>query len=333
MGNENPEFKEKVFSFLQGKLSPTEENELLHWIKKDRNVKEQFLKEQEALRKDVLLSKNKQLDQQWERLKSKVEGIRGPVAVPATKKTVRLRQVLAIAAAFVFGLLISSIFYFTKPDAFTNGQLAREVLVPFGAKTNFVLPDGSVVWLNSGSKLLFPNEYKGKRTAHLEGEAYFEVAKSRHPFIVSTKFGEVEVLGTSFNIRAYEDDEFQATLVEGSVKINRDGSKPMFLNPGQQAWLLDSNQLQVREVTTDIFTSWKDGRLIFYREPFGKMAKRLEKWYNVNIEIDNEEMKDLWFTGTIEMETFSEVMDLISKSMPVQYSYDQVSRTLKIYKK
>ena len=195
------------------------------------------------------------------------------------------------------------------------------------------MPDGSLVWLNSGSKLSYPSNFKGQRSIQLEGEAYFDVIKSRKPFIVSTAYGEIEVLGTSFNVKAYTDDDFQTTLVAGAVNLRVGAGTSITLKPGEQAFVNENNRLEIQTVETEIFTSWKDGKLIFYREPFEKVAKRMERWYNVKIEVDNDEIKNLWFTGTIEMETLSEVMELIRRSMPLEYSYDQNTRTLKIEKK
>lgn len=140
-------------------------------------------------------------------------------------------------------------------------------------------------------------------------------------------------MGTSFNLKAYKDGEFQATLVSGSVRVDGIDGKLVVLSPGEQSYLNQGGELSKRKVDPVLFTSWKDGKLIFYREPFEKMASRLERWYNVKIEINNQDMEDLRFTGTIEMETLSEVMDLINRTMPVQYSYGRDTRILKIYKK
>jgi ferric-dicitrate binding protein FerR (iron transport regulator) len=247
-------------------------------------------------------------------------------------KAISYRKFVSIAAAFVFGMLISSAIYFARFEYLSTNHQMQEISIPYGGKSKFNLPDGSVVWLNSGSKLIYPIDFKGHRDIWLEGEAYFDVVKNRNPFVVSTPYGDVKVLGTSFNVKAYGDDDFQTTLVKGAVGIKVDANNNIILKPGQQAFINKSGRFEIRSVETEFFTSWKDGKLIFYREPFEKVAKRMERWYNVNIEIDNEEMKDLWFTGTIEMETLSEVMELISKSMPVKYTYNQNTRTLKIEK-
>jgi len=325
-----PKYDQEIFLFMQGKLSAAQEMELLQRVKTDEEFRALFLSKQKKLQQQVIQSKDPEVNAQWNRFKSKVSPIQAEQG--GLSKSTFHKQFLSMAAAFILGLLISSAIYFVRSEFFATDQQVQEISIPYGGKSKFTLPDGSTVWLNSGSKLSYPFNFKGQRSIQLEGEAYFDVVKSRNPFVVSTPYGDVKVLGTSFNVKAYTDDDFQTTLVEGVVNIKVNAERAVTLAPGQQAFLNDQNQLEIQGVETEFFTSWKDGKLIFYREPFEKVAKRMERWYNVNIEIDNEEIKDLWFTGTIEMETLSEVMELIRRSMPVKYNYDQQTRTLRIEK-
>ncbi|MGV8093628.1 MAG: FecR family protein [Mangrovibacterium sp.] len=333
MKEKDLDYKEKIFLFLEGKLTEEEENELLKWVKEGGEARKKlFLEEQDQFRGKIVQQKNRQTDHLWEKLSIQLDDYPFHFLQHGRQRSVPVRWIIAVAAAFILGLFIPTVFYFTGKDGTDTVSQVEEISIPYGAKTNFVLPDGSTVWLNSGSSLSFPLRYQGDRTVKLKGEAYFDVVKNGDPFIVSTGYGKVEVLGTSFNVKAYDDGEFEATLVEGSVKINGSGNQSITLLPGQQSYL-SNGELNIRKVDTEIFTSWKEGKLIFYREPFAQMARRLERWYNVKIEIDLKEMKDLWFTGTIEMETLSEVMDLIRRTMPVQYNYNQKTRTMRIYKK
>ena len=334
MEKENPGYKEKVLSFLQGKLTPKEEEELLELLKADRNHRTLFLQMQETLREEVVQTRDEQVDRQWEKLTVRLFREQEESIGAKREQNFRVRQILSIAAAFILGLLISGVFYFSwKDKSVFDDQLVQEISIPYGAKTNFNLPDGSSVWLNSGSTLSFSSKFSGDRTVSLEGEAYFDVVKSGKPFLVSTNYGTVKVMGTSFDVKAYSDGEFQSTLVKGTVRVNRPNSESVVLHPGQQSYLNEAGRLSVKEVNPELFTSWKEGRLIFYREPFVQMARRLERWYNIKIEINDKELEDLRFTGTIEMETLSEVMELVRRTMPVKYSYDRNTRLLKIYKK
>ncbi|MFV0266537.1 MAG: FecR family protein, partial [Draconibacterium sp.] len=209
------------------------------------------------------------------------------------------------------------------------------VTVPFGAKTNITLPDGSLVWLNSGSTLSFSSEFEDKRPVVLVGEAFFEVEKSDKPFIVSTNFGDVEVKGTSFNVKAYtEENTLQATLVSGSVLVReKDSKKEVTLEPGQQANLVDE-EITLSNVETELFISWKDGKLIFRKEYLPAAIKRLERWHNVKIELANDKRLDeIWISGTLEMESFSEVLELLKVTSPIDYLYNEKTRTIKIFYK
>lgn len=327
-------YKEKIFRFLQGNLSEEEETELLTWIKAGGKVRKKLFRQQQSLfREQIVQQKNRQTDRQWEKLSLKLEDYPFLKLQSGHRRPVPVKWVTSVAAAFILGLVISSVIYFAGKNLPQNGLQVQEVSVPYGARTNFMLPDGSTAWLNSGSTLSFSPNPKDARSVTLNGEAYFEVVKNGTPFIVSTVYGNIQVLGTSFNVKAYGNGEFESTLIEGSVQVDGSGNQSLRLVPGQQSYLNAQGELNIRKVDPEIFTSWKEGKLIFYREPFAKMAKRLERWYNVTIEVNDEEMKDLWFTGTIEMETLSEVMDLISRTMPVQYDYNQKIRTLRIYKK
>lgn len=238
---------------------------------------------------------------------------------------------LAIAAVLVVGLLISTVFFYFQPG---QNQFAEQILTistPYGARTTTQLPDGSKVWLNSGSSLSFPTGFGKNRAVVLTGEAFFEVEKSDKSFIVSTQYGDVKVQGTSFNVTAFGDDQkFETTLVEGKVLLtDKQAGNETTLQTGQQATLVN-NSFVVKPVEAKYFTSWKDGKLIFSREPFPQFIKKLERWYNVKIEYSDPKLDKLWYTGTIEMESISEVMEMISKAAPVKTSFDNKTRVFTI---
>lgn len=238
---------------------------------------------------------------------------------------------LRIAALLVVGLIIGSIFIFRQAYHDPYISKLQTISTPYGAKTNFKLPDGSSVWLNSGSTLSFQSRFGMNRLVRLNGEASFEVRKNSKPFIVLTKFGEVKVKGTIFNVKAFSDENFQTTLVRGAVLVkNTAENEEISLKPGQQAELHDK-ELIVKEVETDLFDSWKYGKLIFRNEYLPVVAKRLERWYNVKIELSNDKrLSEISYTGTLEMETFSEVLQLLKITAPIDYTYDEKSRVIKI---
>jgi ferric-dicitrate binding protein FerR (iron transport regulator) len=238
---------------------------------------------------------------------------------------------LRIAAVLVVALVISNIFFLGKPEQNNLVAQLQTITTPMGAKSKIVLSDSSVVWLNSGSTLSYPQQFGENRPVTLIGEAYFEVMKNEKPFVVSTNYGDVKVKGTSFNVKAYSDDNaFEATLEEGVVAFKvKNTENEVTLQPGEQIEKT-AKGFNVKQVETKYFTSWREGKLLFYREPFPSFIKKLERWYNVKIDYADPELDKLWYTGTIEMETISEVMEMISKAAPVNYSFNNKTRVFTI---
>ena len=249
------------------------------------------------------------------------------------KRLTLLSNLLKAAAVLIIGLIISTVIFYFNSDKKLTRDIVETITTPFGAKSNFELADGSEVWLNSGSILSYSIQNKRKREVVLSGQAFFKVSKMKNPFIVKTNYGDVEVKGTSFDVKAYNDDDFETTLVEGIVDITLNSRKIVTLKPSQQSIINSLNEITIRDVNTDLFTSWKEGRLVFIKEPFHKVARQLERWYNVKIEIQGEELKNLTYTGKIEMETFREVLDLINTTTSIKYKFDNKTRVLKIYER
>ncbi|TRX66062.1 FecR family protein [Carboxylicivirga sp. M1479] len=239
-----------------------------------------------------------------------------------------------VAAVLVVALLVSNIIFYQHFDTSKLASQHQTISTPYGAKTNIDLPDGSSVWLNSGSTITYPVNFGNRRTISLTGEAFFDVKKSNSPFVVSTRDGDVVVKGTSFNVRAYPDEEiYETTLVEGVVDFKpKSGTEVLTLEPGDQLRKV-SEGFRIEEVDTKYSTSWMEGKLIFNREAFPTLITKLERWYNVKINYKDSELDKLWYSGTIEMESISEVMNMISMSAPVTYSFDRKTRvfTLKYY--
>ncbi|MFV0592535.1 MAG: FecR family protein [Draconibacterium sp.] len=316
--------------FFQGKLSAEKEKELLDWITLSEENRKCFLKEQEVIRENLLITQNPLVARKWEAVKRRVSSKNKH----SVSRGIYIR-IAAVAAAFIFGVLLTVIIERNFNLLNTQKAEIQNVTVPFGAKTNITLPDGSLVWLNSGSTLSFSSEFEDKRPVVLVGEAFFEVEKSDKPFIVSTNFGDVEVKGTSFNVKAYtEENTLQATLVSGSVLVReKDSKKEVTLEPGQQANLIDE-EITLSNVETELFISWKDGKLIFRKEYLPAAIKRLERWYNVKIELaDDKRLNEIWISGTLEMESFSEVLELLKVTSPIDYLYNEKTRTIKIFYK
>ncbi len=195
------------------------------------------------------------------------------------------------------------------------------LIVPFGHRSELILSDGSHVWLNSGSKLVYAVKFdNNRRDVYLEGEAVFDIVKRENqPFFVSTKDINVKVLGTVFNVSAYLDDEYsRAILASGSVELNYPGktilkkSKTVLI-PGEMA-VYDAQQKVVSKskVDTELYTSWKDGYLYFKHESLENIFKKLERYYNVSIEMVDAQLGSETFSGQLDLRNSpEEVLELI----------------------
>lgn len=311
--------------FLKGKLSLQYEKELLLWIRQSEENRKQFLQEQQRLSREITGKDDKTINIRWRKLKQKIE------QEEVSDRRQFIYRIASVAAAFIAGIILTTLVI--KNDIVFESQTAQiqKISVPNGARTNIQLPDGSDVWLNSGSTLSFPDDFDKSRPVTLIGEAYFDVKKNKKPFVVTTLYGEVEVRGTSFNVKAFEKENLQTTLVKGAVLVREKGSeKEVTLKPGQHAtWI--NHEFTVVNVNTELYTSWKDGKIIFDKEYLPQVAKRLERWYNVKIVLDNDpRLSEIWYSGTLEMESFSEVLELLKVTAPIDYTYDQKTRVITI---
>lgn len=181
--------------------------------------------------------------------------------------------------------------------------------IPRGGQYQITLPDGSRVWVNSESKLKYPSKFDpDERRVEIEGEAYFEVEKSDIPFIVSAgKRAEIRVLGTNFNISAYSDETFVKTsLAKGSVKVvpvnnsvNLSATEAAVLKPGEQSELTSDGTQVITKINPAIIGAWTQGRFAFYEDNLESILNRLCKWYDLNMEFKNQDLKKLHFTGNL----------------------------------
>lgn len=267
---------------------------------------------------------------------------------PVTAPVRHWRARLAWAAGILLLLSAGGYFLFTTH---TKKIAVHEVVANRGTRSQVTLPDGTLVWLNAGSKLVYDDDYGvHKRLLQLEGEAYFDVVRQADiPFEVQVKDATVKVLGTTFNLRAYPDEAVVETaLISGSVQLQyQQGTTPhqALLKPGQKLLLTRNpdatntftaqwGQLwsQPKQDVNEI--AWKDNTLSFNKESFSSLAARLERWYNITIVFDHPRLKKLEFTGSIKGEQIKEVMTVLSRSSgQFTYHYDQASRVLRISSK
>ena len=177
----------------------------------------------------------------------------------------------------------------------TGEQEYNTMQTPKGRQFNLRLPDGTMVWLNAASSLRYPVVFSGKeRRVEIKGEAYFEVTQNQQqPFIVSVNDrAEVEVLGTSFNVNAYDNESsIRTALLEGSVRVSGNTAKPgksaVVLKPGQLARVTGSENISVEKADTDKILAWKNGAFNFNGSGLDEIMRQLERWYDIEVEYEN----------------------------------------------
>jgi transmembrane sensor len=204
-----------------------------------------------------------------------------------------------------------------------NETIYNTINIPRGGQYSLSLPDGSKVWLNAASSFKFPTQMNGReRIVELDGEAYFEVAKSKQPFLVKVRDMQVEVLGTHFNIMAYKDEaNINTTLLEGKVKLSS-STNEVILKPGQQGLYTQAAGFKVRTADTDQALAWKNGYFNFNDEELSSVMRKISRWYNVDIRYNNRNSK-LSYMGVISRsKNVSDVLNMLSLTGTVQFKIE-----------
>ncbi len=251
-------------------------------------------------------------------------------------KTRRLnfRLVAQIAAVLLLSILFSGTYsYFNSRNSqSSDNSYTQQVCAAFGTRTNIDLPDGTTVYLNSGSSLRFSSDLGKTNTRYVElkGEGYFEVAKDeKRPFIVKTARLDVKVVGTTFNVNAYSpEEEIKVALVEGKVILanatNGKSKDLMILNASELAHFeTDANKIsKSTDVDMERYIGWIHGKIIFVDDPIREVVKRLENSYNVDITLKDQQLNSYRYTGTFINETLDEILNVLSLTSPLDYKIE-----------
>jgi ferric-dicitrate binding protein FerR (iron transport regulator) len=200
-----------------------------------------------------------------------------------------------------------------SPLAIDHSPSYNTLVTPRGRQFQIVLPDGTKVWLNAASSIRYPTAFTGnERNVEITGEAYFEVAHNKDkPFHVKSSKQVVEVLGTHFNIMAYDDEPaVKTTLLEGKVRVQSGASTSAILQPGEQATV--TNQIKVAPVKTAVAVAWKNGEFMFRNEPLENIMRSVARWYDVDI-VYNADVarKEVWGSIT-RYGNVSDVLEMIA---------------------
>jgi len=227
-----------------------------------------------------------------------------------------------VAAVLLLPVLIMGGAYLLLNQNVQKEPSLVKVVAPRGSRINTQLPDGSSCWLNSGTTLKYEIPFN-KRHVSLAGEAFFDVKRdASNPFMVKGKHSSVMVAGTRFNVEMWpHEDVTEVVLEKGQVEmIPKNTNKTFSMTPGEKlAYNSENRIVQRRQVNPNYYSAWIDGKLILREENIHQMASELSRWFNVEVQVNDEAMEDYEFRATFENESLEEVLRLLKMSSPIEY--------------
>lgn len=302
---------------LKGKQSSQGDPQLDEWQKANPENKNDLGKYQKiwTAAADVATLNKFDSENAWNQVDSKLE-IR-------KNRTRQLKNMALVVSGMAASLLIFlSLTFYT--NLFSNSEATIAMTTTYGSRSEVVLPDGSVVKLNAGSNIKYHyDQISQTRKVDFSGEAFFEVAKSKKPFVIETAEGlQVKVLGTKFNLSTYPEDRMaQTSLVEGKVELSQNGSPSLVLMPGQIATLdKKSNELKYTKGEISHITSWMQNKLYMENMSLQDVCTKLERWYDVQITLSDKSLGEkIHYTGVLKEQTVLDVLNALCQLSSIRY--------------
>ena len=305
-----------LYKFFEGKASPKEQRLIGQWLDESEKHKEVLVRERMVF--DAMIVSG---------------GITDRQSVQSRKKRTRVvfMELLRVAAVILVMFLVGGYIYVRKMEEI---RLANNIVtVPVGQRVNLQLPDGTSVWLNASSEIIYPAYFSGStREIHLNGEAYFEVEhNASKPFIVHTETFDIKVLGTKFNVEAYKGMEgFTTALMEGSVEVTdrKNKDKSVRLYPAQKVAFRNGELCKSPIDSYDVYR-WREGLICFKETRFADLMRQLEKNYGVRILINNEAVKEKVFSGKFRTtDGIDNALRLLQKEGHYTFEWDENKTTV-----
>ena len=305
-----------LYKFFEGKASPKEQRLIGQWLDESEKNKEVLVRERMVF--DAMIVSG---------------GITDRQSVQSRKKRTRVvfMELLRVAAVILVMFLVGGYIYVRKMEEI---RLANNIVtVPVGQRVNLQLPDGTSVWLNASSEIIYPAYFSGStREIHLNGEAYFEVEhNASKPFIVHTETFDIKVLGTKFNVEAYKGMEgFTTALMEGSVEVTdrKNKDKSVRLYPAQKVAFRNGELCKSPIDNYDVYR-WREGLICFKETRFADLMRQLEKNYGVRILINNEAVKEKVFSGKFRTtDGIDNALRLLQKEGHYTFEWDENKTTV-----
>jgi transmembrane sensor len=353
--------KNLIHGYLSNQVSEEDIKKLKYWIDLSDDNKKQF---NEFARAWMLVSQasprgkfNRAKYSEWKKLSDKLAAKNEKVPRITISP---LQRAVSIAAVILLLLSVGSTIAWRitsqKLHSLISMETIQQIKAPMGGRSEVILPDGSKVKLNAGSKISYSNKYGyTERNIILEGEGYFEVETNPQiPFVVEASGLKIKALGTKFNVKAYpEEDAIITTLIEGTVRIEGKNID-LTMTPSQKVTYIKDQYRNVfpaedniqpepeksipmekveifeppkillaNNINTRQVTAWIDGVFIFSAEKLSNLAVILERKYDISIEIESEELRNHRFTGTFDQETLEQILGIIKMSAPIKYEIEK----------
>ena len=368
-GEELGQFWSLIEKVLTARASQDEMRKFQEILLRDEQLLEVFTVVQRNWAKASELEPFEKIDikADWEKVYAEITSRKGSATAGehnTRKQNARTRHIILrqmrYAAAVAMLIVASAVFYWLGSRTHDLSVVAYNYIeAPMGSRTQVTLPDGSTVWLNAGSSIKYPSNFNlANRDITLDGEAFFDVQKQDIPFVVYAMDVAFRVLGTEFNLKAYDDDNtIEATLVSGSLRIEdayeeRTRFREMVLEPNQKATFYRQQgdlaihqeaeeeavihtptpapaaakpieRIQVMQKSSVVHeVSWKDGILIFDGEPLVGLVRILERRYDVTFVFEDERLKEYKYSGTLKDQTLEQVLNAMKLTSPMDYSLD-----------
>lgn len=308
--------KELLCRFFNGETNLVEETKIKDWLEGSAENRKEYLRERRLFDLTILSD----------------EKSYHATKLLNTRKRSYYVEALKIAATIVITLIISSL-YFAIPDQ--EDEVAMQtVTVPYGQRVNLVLSDGTNVWLNSGTKMSYPQTFaKKSREIYLDGEAYFDVSHNKEkPFLVHTNLFDIEVLGTKFNVDSYSrDDVFESSLMEGVVKvIRKKDNSSLILSPSYKV-ALRGGKMVVEKIEDYNTYRWREGLICFKNKYFLDLLAEFEKYYDIRIIVEGSKLANPILTGKFRVSDGAEyALKVLQKDVKFRYKRNVDSNIIHI---
>ncbi|MBE6181867.1 MAG: DUF4974 domain-containing protein [Rikenellaceae bacterium] len=336
--------KEELIKFIEGELSSEREAIVIAWLNADERNMKYF-----AMLKALLIAQS--MPAGGVTTRGEVNAMKQIIASETPWQRIYnvAKQAIAIVGLTIFILLIITNIHFylearkAQMTAVTLNELPdgykHTIYTEKGVKARIMLPDSSRVMLNGNSKIVFPDRFIGPtREVFIAGEAYFEVTSdSLRPMMVSTaKNFKVEVRGTTFGIKAYDDDDFgRATLLKGRINLLKVNAPTERLHPGESYIIHNNGRIEVDlgENAAKRSLAWVKGKMIFENTPLDRVIIDLERWYGIDIIVKDPVILNYKITATFRNESITQIMDMLQYTSFIEYSMGKNQRRITLQKR